>query len=119
MSPDDLIRLRHMDEAARLAIGFAQGRQAADLERDPMLRLAVLHAVQIVGEAAARLSDEARAKLPGVDWPAVTGMRNRLVHAYVDIDARIVWETLESSLPYLVGQLAGIDGIGSTQNPGA
>ena len=113
MSPDDLIRLRHMAEAARLAIGFAQGRERADLECDAMLRLAVLHAVQIVGEAATRVSEAGRAAVPGIEWPAVVGMRNRLVHAYFDVNTDILWDTLQLGLPELlermgaVGELAG------------
>lgn len=113
MSPDDLIRVRHMVEAAELAIGFASGRERADLDRDAMLRLAVLHAVQIVGEAAAKVSAAARAEASGIDWPAIVGMRHRLVHGYMDINADVVWQTLQTALPALVEQLRAIEGVGA------
>jgi uncharacterized protein with HEPN domain len=119
MSPDDLIRLRHMAEAAQLAIGFSHGRERADLDRDAMLRLAVLHAVQIVGEAAARLSEAGRSEVPGIEWPAVVGMRNRLVHAYLDVNTGILWDTLQIGLPDLLACLRRIDGIGDTPAMGA
>lgn len=119
MSPDDLIRLRHMAEAARLAIGFAHARERADLDRDAMLRLAVLHAVQIVGEAAARLSEAGRAAVPGIEWPAVVGMRNRLVHAYFDINTDILWDTLQFGLPDLLARLQAVEGVDDTPGTGA
>ena len=111
MPLDDLIRLRHMAEATRLAIGFCQGRKRADMDADAMLRLAVLHAVQIVGEAAAKVSATGRSEVPAIDWPVIVGMRNRLVHAYFDIDADILWETVMRGLPVLLAQLQAVDGV--------
>lgn len=111
MSRDDLIRLRHMAEAARMAVAFARGRVPNELQTDPMLRMAVLHAVQIVGEAAARVSAPGRAELAAVPWPAVVGMRNRLVHAYFDINVPVVWDTLQRALPELLALLAQVPGI--------
>lgn len=118
MPPDDLIRLRHMAEAARLAIGFCQGRQRADLDSDAMLRLAVLHAAQIVGEAAAKMSAAGRSEAPAIDWPVIVGMRNRLVHAYFDINADILWETVLQGLPALLMKLQAVDGVGGSSQPG-
>ena len=105
MSPDDLIRLRHMAEATQQAVVFCAGRQREDLDSDAMLRLAVLHAVQIVGEAAARMSAEGRAAVPGIEWPLLVAMRNRLVHAYFDVDTAILWATVQHSLPPLLALL--------------
>jgi len=118
MPPDDLIRLRHMAETARLAIGFCRGRQRGDMNTDAMLRLAVLHAMQIVGEAAAKVSAQGRIEAPAMDWPVIVGMRNRLVHAYFDVDADILWETVMQSLPALLTQLEAIDGVPEIAPPG-
>lgn len=70
-----------------------------------MLLFAVVRAIEIVGEAAARLTDEGRASLPGIPWPAVVGMRNRIVHAYFDVDREIVWRTVDTELPALIAAL--------------
>ena len=105
MSPDDLIRLRHMAEAAQQAMVFCTGRQRQDLDTDVMLRMALLHVVQIVGEAAARMPAEGRAAVPGVEWTLIVAMRNRLVHAYFDVDTAILWATLQQSLPPLLALL--------------
>lgn len=105
MSPDDRWRLLHIVEAIEQAQAFVEGRQRADLGRDVMLRLALVQLIQIVGEAAARLSEAGRAELPGVPWVQITGMRNRLVHAYFDVDHNIVWDTVQLALPPLLGEI--------------
>lgn len=89
MQPDDRVRLEHMIDAVRSAQNFMRGRARADLDSDLMLLFAVVRAIEIVGEAASRVSADARAAMPGVPWSAVIGMRNRLVHAYFDINRGI------------------------------
>lgn len=78
-----------MAEAAESALRFVEGRSRADLNTDDMLRFALTRAVEIVGEAATKVSLDARTLLPGIAWPAIVGMRNRLVHAYFDVDSDI------------------------------
>jgi uncharacterized protein with HEPN domain len=63
------------------------------------------HLIQIVGEAATRVSPATRAAHPEVPWERITGMRHRIVHDYVRIDADIVWETAMHRLPELIAQL--------------
>ena len=105
MSPDDSVRLRHMIDAIEAAMEFAEGRSRQDLDSDEMLLFALVRAVEIVGEAAARVSGEGRAETPGMPWSAIVGMRNRLVHAYFDINRNILWSTVTQALPPLLAQL--------------
>jgi uncharacterized protein with HEPN domain len=65
----------------------------------------VARVVEIIGEAASRVSAEARAAAPSVPWSAIIGMRNRLVHAYVDVDHDILWKTATEELPHLLAVL--------------
>ena len=104
MSRDDAVRVRHMVDAMESALRFAKGRERADLDTDEMLLFALVRAVEIVGEAASKLS-ASQGGDPGVPWSAVTGMRNRLVHAYFDIDRDILWTTVTKALPELLAQL--------------
>lgn len=104
MPPADRIRLRHMLEAIEAAERFRLGRTRLDLDSDEMLRFALVRAVEIVGEAAAKVTPETRARLP-LPWPAVVGMRNRLIHAYFDIDHDVLWATLTQALPALQSTL--------------
>ena len=108
MSPDDRVRLRHMADAAESALRFVEGRARADLDDDQMLLFALVRAVEIVGEAASKVSAEARAETPDVSWNVIVGMRNRLVHAYFNVDRNIVWTTVTRALPPLLAQLKSI-----------
>jgi uncharacterized protein with HEPN domain len=102
MRPDDVVRLRHMLDAAEEAVGFARGRSRADLDRDRMLALAIVKTIEIIGEAASRVSAETQQTCPAVPWTDIVGMRNRLIHAYFDIDLDRVWDTLADDLPPLI-----------------
>lgn len=105
MRPDDRIRLRHMADALHAAIRFTAGRQRGDLDTDRMLAFALVHAIQVVGEAAGRVTDATRDAHPRVPWAAMIGMRHRLVHAYFDIDADILWTTATEAVPALLKQI--------------
>ena len=105
MRRDDEIRLRHMLDAAQEAVAFARGRTRADLDEDRQLVLALVKDVEIVGEAATQVTEPARQRLPQIPWKRIVGMRNRLVHAYFDINLDIVWKTVQGDLPVLISLL--------------
>lgn len=73
-----------------------------------MLLFALVRAIEVFGEAAARISDETKKTARGVPWGAIVGMRNRIVHAYWNIDADIVWKTALEELPDLLPRLRQI-----------
>ncbi|MCF6191542.1 MAG: DUF86 domain-containing protein [Candidatus Hydrothermae bacterium] len=102
MHKSDAIRLRHMLDAAEEAIGFAQGRTRQDLDHDRMLVLALMKAIEIIGEAAYQVTQETRQSLPEIPWEDIMGMRHRLVHAYFDINLDILWATVQEDLPALL-----------------
>ena len=102
MREKDNVRLRHMLDAAEEARAFAQGRSRSDLDVDRMLVLALLKSIEILGEAAARISAESKAALPAIPWQNIIGMRNRLVHGYYDVNLDIVWRTVDEELPGLI-----------------
>ncbi|MBF0333239.1 MAG: DUF86 domain-containing protein [Alphaproteobacteria bacterium] len=108
MKPDDLIRIRHMIEAGESASRFVAGRQRDDLDGHEMLRFALVRAIEIIGEAAARISPETRAEVPSVPWFAIVSMRNRLIHAYFDIDHDILWKTVTEEIPDLLPLLRSL-----------
>lgn len=86
MPKSDRIRLQHMLDAAREALSFVRGKTREDLDRDRLLVLALVKAIEIIGEAACQVSSETRSQIPEVPWEDIIGMRHRLVHAYFDID---------------------------------
>ncbi len=99
-----------MIDAAESVGQFMAGRQRVDLDRDRMLLFAVVRAIEVIGEAASRVSDETRAANPAIPWSAIVGMRNRLVHGYFDIDTEIVWKTATGELADLLPRLRALIG---------
>jgi uncharacterized protein with HEPN domain len=94
-----------MIEAAETLAKFIAGRTRADLDSDRMLLFAVVRAIEVLGEAASQISDDMRSRAADVPWRAMVGMRNRIVHAYFDIDADIVWKTAVEEVPGLLPRL--------------
>ena len=97
-----------MIEAAEAAIGFIAGRQRRDLDDDHMLLLATIKAIEIVGEAASRLSANTRESAPNIPWRDIVAMRNRLTHMYFDVNSDIVWRCMTEELPELLQQLRAL-----------
>ena len=108
MKPDDAIRIRHMIDATQMVQQFIVGRRRADLDSDMKLLFALCQALQIVGEAASRVSVETRFAAPSVPWARIIGMRHRLVHAYADIDREVVWKTVTLDIPALLPSLISL-----------
>ncbi len=73
-----------------------------------MLLFALVRAIEIAGEAASRVSEETQAALPDLPWASMIGMRNRLVHAYFDINRDILWTTVTQAVPPLAERLRKI-----------
>ena len=105
MPPEDRVRLLHMIEAADEAISFVADKICAELENDRKTLFAVIRCVEIIGEAAAKVSEATRSTAPDVPWSAIVGMRNRLVHAYFDVDTEVVRKTVTAELPWLRSRL--------------
>lgn len=100
---DDRIRLQHMLDAARKAARLAAGRDREELDaEDSPLPDALVHLISVVGEAASRVSPGTRSTIDVIPWSDVVGMRNRLIHAYFDINLDILWATVQDSLPSLI-----------------
>jgi uncharacterized protein with HEPN domain len=108
MRKDDLIRLRHIIEFAKKAMRFAEHRSREDLDRDEMFALALIKAIETVGEAASKLSPEFRDKYSELPWPGIMGMRHKLVHAYFEVDLDMVWHTTVNELLPLIQALETI-----------
>jgi len=102
---DDEVRLRHMLDAVREAISFSMGKSRSALDGDRMLVLSLVKEIEIIGEAASKVSKETQAAYPEIPWPELIGIRNRLIHAYFDVNLDIVWQTVVEDLPVLLSKL--------------
>lgn len=99
---EDLHRLYHIWEAGNDALLFTRGRSREALDTDRMLRYALVRALEIIGEAAGKITPAFRAQHPAIPWNDMIGMRNRLAHAYFDVNLGVVWYTVHESLPALL-----------------
>jgi len=97
----DRVRLRHMHDHALEAMQMASGRRREELDTDRQLNLALVRLLEIVGEAAARVSHEVQAAHCDIPWPEIVGLRNRLIHGYDDVDLDILWDIIQDDLPEL------------------
>jgi uncharacterized protein with HEPN domain len=88
--------------AAHKVENFAGGVSWEEFEADDLLQNAVMHQIQIIGEAARRVSQRYKDSHPEIPWQMIIGMRNRLVHEYFDIIPKRVWDVVENSIPELI-----------------
>ncbi|MEK6790761.1 MAG: DUF86 domain-containing protein [Deltaproteobacteria bacterium] len=105
--PRDKEYLFDILEAARLAIGHIGDKTKEDFYRDIQCQDAVIRRIEIIGEAARRVSDKTRTELP-LPWSDMVSMRNRMIHEYDDIDITTVWVTAKRDLPPLIAFLEKI-----------
>ncbi|RMF02349.1 MAG: DUF86 domain-containing protein [Chloroflexi bacterium] len=108
MNKADLIRIRHMLDAGHEINTFTQGYSREDLTTNRMLALSLVKLIEIIGEAAANVSQAGRETCSEIPWPLIVGMRNRLVHGYFNVDLDRVWDTVTYDLPPLLTELEKI-----------
>ncbi len=99
---DDRFRFEHILIAARDAINMTQGFTRSRLDTDFILKRALVNAIQEIGEAAAKISLEGRARIPELPWGQIVRTRNILVHVYWGIDMDEIWGVVQSDLPALI-----------------
>lgn len=90
------------------AIEKIEGHKAElkeDFDSNEMLQIWTVHYLQIIGEAASRISPELRANHPKIPWGKIIGSRNVLMHGYFEIDLDIVWAAVELDLPALKSEI--------------
>ena len=108
MQEADLIRLKHMLDAANEIVEFTRDKKQDDFEGDRKLHLSVVHLLEIIGEAGSGVSDDVQNNYPQIPWKLIVGMRNRLIHGYFDIDLAIVLKTATQDIPPLIQELKQI-----------
>ena len=108
MPQGDLLYLGHMLDVSVQAVEKLLGIDREEFEEDENLRLALAHLIQMIGEAARRVSAESQQRYPQIPWSDVIGMRHKIVHDYLDVDFDVVWEVVTTDLPELIGQLGPI-----------
>lgn len=107
MYKSDLARVRHMYDSAKAIQSFLAGKSREDLN-DRLLFSGIIRELEILGEAAASISSKTKEEHSELPWKRMIGMRNRLIHAYFDVDQDVVWKTATESIPAIVEQLENL-----------
>ena len=108
MKKDDTVYLRHILDAIEKIEGYLKSVSAEQFLQDRLLQDGVVRRLEIIGEASRNLSDELRQKHPEVPWGQIIGLRNRITHAYFNVDLHIVWEIVQNDLSPLKQQVERI-----------
>lgn len=101
----DSAYIQDIIDSARLALSYVRDVDEASFSCNFQLQDAVLRRLEIIGEAARRVSDETKAEHPRIPWRQMIGMRNQVIHMYDGVDLRIVWHTIQNDLFPLVEML--------------
>ncbi len=102
---DERLALAQMIESAERALSVTRTRRREELDADWILRLGLTKAVEIVGEAANRVSATTQARFPEVPWREAIATRHRLTHGYDSVDPDQLWDTVTRDFPPLLAAL--------------
>ena len=100
--PRDIESLLDILHAAEKAMMFVGGKTKEEFYEDIECQFAVVRAIEIIGEAARRISEEMVAAHPELPWREMISMRNHIIHEYDEIDLEIVWDTMQKDIPRLI-----------------
>jgi uncharacterized protein with HEPN domain len=106
--PEEDVLLRDMLDHARRAVDAVAERDRSDLDSDLILAAALERFIEVIGEAASKVSPSTRANSPEIPWKEIVGMRNRLVHGYAAVDHDIVWNVVSADLLEMIDALERI-----------
>jgi uncharacterized protein with HEPN domain len=105
MEKNDEKRLTHMLEGAKDAVGFLHDKTREELDKDKQLTLSLLKSLEMIGEAASKVSKECQFGCEPIPWDKVINLKQQVVHTYWDIDRDWIWKTVTEELPPIIHAL--------------
>jgi uncharacterized protein with HEPN domain len=102
---DDSVYLDHIRDSIARIESYIDGVSEAQFLSTPLIQDAVIRQIQIIGEAAGKLSRAFRSKSSSIPWKDIVGMRQKLVHDYLGVDLGAVWDTAARDVPVLKAEL--------------
>jgi len=105
VNKEDAVYLGHMLDMTKRAVKALEHKDRTDYDADDILRMGLTHLVQVIGEAARKVSLEFQHAHPEIPWRQIIGMRHRIVHDYMRVDEDVLWEVVSHDLPTLLPHL--------------
>ncbi len=105
---DDSIYIDHILHSINRILTYTSGKDQNSFKGDQVTQDAVVRQLEIIGEATKRISKEFREEYPDIPWSDMAGMRDVLIHDYIDVDVDIVWKTVSEDVPFLKGLIEKI-----------
>jgi len=101
MKRDYSLYFKDIIESCGHILEFVAGMDFDEFSKDEKTRSAVVRKFEIIGEAVKNIPNPTRRKYPGIPWKAMAGMRDRLIHDYLGVDYKLVWDTARRDIPIL------------------
>ena len=115
MSRPALEYLRHIFDEAEYLISQTAGLSYEEFQQNLTLQRAFVRSLEIIGEAAKQVPESVKARYSNVEWRAMGGMRDRLIHHYFGVDYEIVWDVVTNKIPVLsqtIGEIIKAESAG-------
>ncbi len=98
---EDLLYIEHILGCINNILDYTKGLTVNDFSENQMIQDAVIRNFEIIGEASKKVSVQFKETYSEVPWRAMSGMRDKLIHDYIGVDAIVIWKTIEEDLPFL------------------
>ncbi len=108
MIKEDGIYIEHIVNALKKISEYISGKDEASFLKDSLIQDAVIRQFEVIGEATKRISKDFREKHDSIPWKDMAGMRDVLIHDYIDVDIFMVWKTANEDTPVLIKQIQAI-----------
>jgi len=101
MNKNDLAYIDHILDCIRKIQKFSKTLTLKEFAENELVQDAIIRNIEIIGEASKKISTDTKKKYSDIPWKEITGMRDKLIHDYLGVDTKVVWETIKKDIPSL------------------